>query len=87
MFGPNWKIGLDASALAATSELNISEFQPDFFIISLYKIFGYPTGIAALIICNEVAEACLTKHYFGGGSINYVTNNLVDFRRNISQKF
>lgn len=87
MLGPNWKFALDASALVGTSTFDISVVQPDFFIVSFYKIFGYPTGIGALIVRNECAEECLKKQYFGGGSVNYVTDSFVDFRTNLSQRY
>jgi hypothetical protein len=66
-FGPNptekenetWMWLLDASKLAATSDINISrdysaEHRPHFCCVSFYKMFGYPTGIGALIVRKSV---------------------------------
>ncbi len=51
---------LDIAKFVATSALNINEWfpkpetRPDFMILSFYKLFGYPTGIGALIVKKEV---------------------------------
>ncbi|CAK1546069.1 unnamed protein product [Leptosia nina] len=45
----NWYILLDAAAYVSTNKLDLSEIQPDFVCLSFYKIFGYPTGLGALI--------------------------------------
>lgn len=51
---------LDIAKLCATSVFDFQEFFPDdtycpdFFILSFYKIFGYPTGIGALIVKKEI---------------------------------
>lgn len=36
--------------------------------ISYYKIFGYPTGLGALLVRKDAAEI-LQKRYFGGGTV------------------
>lgn len=41
---------LDAAAFVPTSKLDLSIYKPDFVTISFYKIFGYPSGIGALIV-------------------------------------
>jgi selenocysteine lyase/cysteine desulfurase len=43
----------------------------DFVVMSFYKLFGYPTGLGALVCRNEAA-ALLRKHYFGGGTVEAV---------------
>jgi molybdenum cofactor sulfurtransferase len=49
---------LDAAKYCSTSELNIEEipenYRPDFIILSFYKLFGYPTGIGALIVKKSI---------------------------------
>ena len=37
-------------------------------VLSFYKIFGYPTGLGALIVRKDAA-ADLRKRYFGGGAV------------------
>ncbi len=40
---------LDGAAFVPTSRLDLSAWTPDFVAISFYKMFGYPTGIGALL--------------------------------------
>ncbi|XP_077348038.1 molybdenum cofactor sulfurase [Lithobates pipiens] len=63
----NWVVLLDAASFVSTSPLDLSIYQPDFVTISFYKIFGFPTGLGALIVSNEIAHL-LRKNYFGGGT-------------------
>lgn len=56
----NWLWLLDASKLASTSVINITEdfppmYRPDFICCSFYKIFGFPTGIGALIVKKKIS--------------------------------
>uniref|UniRef100_A0A1I8N1B6 Molybdenum cofactor sulfurase n=1 Tax=Musca domestica TaxID=7370 RepID=A0A1I8N1B6_MUSDO len=60
---------LDAAAFVGTSYLDCSKVKPDFFCVSFYKMFGYPTGVGALIVSKRGQEA-LEKHYYGGGTVN-----------------
>nr|CAG8613741.1 8511_t:CDS:1 [Entrophospora candida]CAG8620557.1 2119_t:CDS:1 [Entrophospora candida] len=64
---------LDAAAYVPTSPLSLADKKnsPDFVILSFYKIFGFPTGLGALIVKNEL-EPILQKDYFGGGTIDSV---------------
>ena len=59
---------LDAAAFVPTSKLDLSEVKPDFVPISFYKMFGYPTGLGALIARRE-ALAKLHRPWFAGGTI------------------
>ncbi|MBI3173752.1 MAG: aminotransferase class V-fold PLP-dependent enzyme [Chloroflexi bacterium] len=63
-----WDVLLDAAAFVPTSKLNLSQVHPDFVPISFYKMFGYPTGIGALIARKE-ALAKLHRPWFAGGTI------------------
>jgi molybdenum cofactor sulfurtransferase len=48
---------LDAAKLLSTSKLDLRQYSkhlPDFIVCSFYKLFGYPTGIGALIVKKEV---------------------------------
>lgn len=64
-----WYVLLDAAGFVPTNDLNLSIFKPDFVCISFYKMFGYPTGIGALIVKNSSAHV-LDKVYYGGGTVN-----------------
>lgn len=85
----NWYILLDAAAFAATNKLDLSEVQPDFLCMSFYKIFGFPTGLGALLIKNDSEHVISQKKYFGGGTVDVVLSS-EDFhvkRHNIHERF
>lgn len=63
-----WHVLLDAAAYAPTNRLDLSQWHPDFVSLSFYKIFGYPTGIGALIARKD-ALRCLQRPWFAGGTI------------------
>ena len=63
-----WDVLLDAAAFAPTSRLDLTRFNADFVPLSFYKIFGYPTGIGALIARKEKL-AKLHRPWFAGGTI------------------
>ena len=60
---------LDTAALLSTCPLDLNKVQPDFLVLSFYKIFGLPTGLGALIVRRTVADK-MTKNYFGGGTVD-----------------
>lgn len=64
----HWFCMVDAAAFMATNFLDLSVYKPDFLCVSFYKIFGYPTGLGALIVKNTSAHV-LRKRYFGGGTV------------------
>ena len=63
-----WDVILDAAAFVPTSPLDLSAVRPDFVPVSFYKMFGYPTGLGALIARKEVL-AKLHRPWFAGGTI------------------
>lgn len=63
-----WDVLLDAAAFVPTSPLDLSKVKPDFVPISFYKMFGYPTGIGALL-ARKSAMAKLHRPWFAGGTI------------------
>ena len=63
-----WDVLLDAAAFAPTNPLNLSLWKPDFVPLSFYKMFGYPTGLGALI-ARRKALAKLHRPWFAGGTI------------------
>jgi molybdenum cofactor sulfurtransferase len=44
-----WNVVLDMAALCPTSKVDFSIYKPEFACLSFYKMFGYPTGVGALI--------------------------------------
>jgi selenocysteine lyase/cysteine desulfurase len=63
---------LDAAAFLPTNELDLSRWKPDFVTMSFYKMFGYPTGIGALVARRD-ALARLHRPWFAGGTIDVVS--------------
>mmetsp|Transcript_5023 Transcript_5023/g.11152 ORF Transcript_5023/g.11152 Transcript_5023/m.11152 type:complete len:882 (+) Transcript_5023:70-2715(+) len=79
-----WRVLLDAAKLACIpGALALNRIPADFTVVSFYKMFGYPTGLGALIVRHDAAPlmaptACLEMAtggtegrtaYFGGGSV------------------
>ncbi len=79
LLGPGkWFVLVDAAKLASESPIHLDNFEqlPDFLAISFYKMFGYPTGIGALLIHRHAADVMRRnmtdsqiRHYFGGGTV------------------
>lgn len=63
-----WDVLLDAAAFAPTNPLDLSTVHPDFVPISFYKMFGYPTGVGALIARRATLQK-LHRPWFAGGTI------------------
>eukprot|EP01134_Creolimax_fragrantissima_P006294 CFRG6294T1 len=51
--GAAWHVLLDAAAYATSAPLNLTTVNADFVAVSFYKLFGYPTGLGALIVRND----------------------------------
>ncbi|XP_054847805.1 molybdenum cofactor sulfurase [Eublepharis macularius] len=83
-----WFVLLDAASYVSTSPLDLSAHQADFVPLSFYKMFGFPTGLGALLVKNESASR-LRKTYFGGGTAAaYLAGE--DFyspRRSVAERF
>ncbi|KAI4663834.1 uncharacterized protein J4E78_004253 [Alternaria triticimaculans] len=64
---------LDAAALVSTSPLDLGnpDEAPDFTVLSLYKIFGFP-DLGALIVRQASASVFDKRRYFGGGTVEMV---------------
>ncbi len=63
-----WDVLLDAAAYVPTNRLDLSRWHPDFVALSFYKMFGWPTGVGALLGRRE-ALAKLERPWFSGGTI------------------
>ncbi|KAJ2358108.1 hypothetical protein GGF43_001040 [Coemansia sp. RSA 2618] len=66
-----WWVLVDAAAYAASSPLQLDKHGagPDFVALSMYKIFGAPTGLGALLIKRSSVPFLRSKRYFGGGTV------------------
>ncbi|KAJ7072924.1 methyltransferase type 11 [Mycena amicta] len=62
---------LDAAALAATSSISLADSHVDAMAISFYKMFGFPTGVGALVIKKSFLTK-LKRPWFAGGTVNVV---------------
>ena len=63
---------MDAASYATSTPLDLQRYEADFTVISFYKLFGFPTGVGALVIRKD-AIGCLQKHYFGGGTVDAIS--------------
>ncbi|KAF8627654.1 hypothetical protein AX15_004347 [Amanita polypyramis BW_CC] len=62
---------LDAAALAPASTFSLSDYPVDALAISFYKMFGYPTGVGALVVKKSFLTQ-LKRPWFAGGTVNLV---------------
>jgi molybdenum cofactor sulfurtransferase len=63
---------LDAAAYVPTNRLSLKETKADFVPISFYKMFGFPSGVGALLATPEALME-LRRPWFSGGTIRYVS--------------
>eukprot|EP00429_Kryptoperidinium_foliaceum_P008306 CAMPEP_0176012050 /NCGR_PEP_ID=MMETSP0120_2-20121206/5595_1 /TAXON_ID=160619 /ORGANISM="Kryptoperidinium foliaceum, Strain CCMP 1326" /LENGTH=910 /DNA_ID=CAMNT_0017344923 /DNA_START=1 /DNA_END=2733 /DNA_ORIENTATION=+ len=84
-----WRVLLDAAKLATSpGALDLSSCPADFAVLSFYKIFGYPTGLGALIVRHDAApllapswstsngsgpQGAFGQSYFAGGCVASVS--------------
>lgn len=66
---------LDAAAFVSTAQLDLSDWKnaPDFTALSFYKIFGFP-DLGALLVRKGAGQILKKRRYFGGGTVDMVTN-------------
>jgi selenocysteine lyase/cysteine desulfurase len=67
-----YSVLLDAAAFAPTNQLSLRETPADFVAISMYKIFGLPTGVGALVARREALQK-LRRPWFAGGTVEYAS--------------
>jgi len=67
-----WDVLLDAAAFAPTNALDLDRWLPDFAAFSFYKVFGYPTGIGALLVRRRMLPK-LRRPWFAGGTVKIVS--------------
>lgn len=67
-----WDVLLDAAAYVPTSRLDLGRWHPDYVTLSFYKMFGYPTGVGALIARRKALQK-LHRPWFAGGTITWAS--------------
>lgn len=70
-----WQVVLDAAAYVPTNPLDLSTHRPDFVAVSCYKLFGWPTGIGALLARGD-ALAVLRRPWFAGGTVKMASTSV-----------
>ncbi len=63
---------LDAASFAGNARLSLRHCLADFTAISFYKMFGFPTGVGALIARRGALDK-LRRPWFAGGSVDFVS--------------
>ena len=63
---------LDAAAYVPTNRLSLRRVPADFVVVSFYKVFGYPTGVGALVARRE-ALGRLRRPWFAGGTVDFAS--------------
>ncbi|CAE6466620.1 unnamed protein product [Rhizoctonia solani] len=62
---------LDAAALAPTTRISLRSIPVDSMVVSFYKMFGFPTGVGALIAKKGFLDI-LERPWFAGGAVDLV---------------
>ena len=62
---------LDAAALAPYSIVSLWETPVDAMAVSFYKMFGFPTGVGALVVKKSFLSQ-LKRPWFSGGNVDVV---------------
>jgi selenocysteine lyase/cysteine desulfurase len=62
---------IDGAALAPASQFSLATLDVDAVAVSFYKMFGFPTGVGALIVKKSFL-AQLQRPWFAGGSVDFV---------------
>jgi selenocysteine lyase/cysteine desulfurase len=73
--GLGYHVLLDAAAFVPSHPLSLRACPADFVAVSFYKMFGYPTGVGALVVRRD-ALAALARPAFAGGTVEWVSVRL-----------
>ncbi len=63
---------LDIAGFISSHRISLRQCPADFAALSFYKLFGYPTGLGALIARREALEK-LQRPWFAGGTVAYAS--------------
>ncbi|EEB89245.1 hypothetical protein MPER_12679, partial [Moniliophthora perniciosa FA553] len=79
---------LDAAALAPTTSISLQENPVDAMAVSFYKMFGFPTGVGALVVKKSFLQQ-LKRPWFAGGTVNVVQvpGNIVTMAHQLHEQF
>ncbi|MEM9530308.1 MAG: aminotransferase class V-fold PLP-dependent enzyme [Pseudomonadota bacterium] len=80
-----YRVLLDAAAYVPSHRLDLSTLNPDFVCVSFYKMFGFPTGIGALIVRRK-ALAQLRRPWFAGGTVAFASTQNPDLHRLVNDE-
>ncbi len=67
-----YDVVLDAAASVPTNSLSLRSVHPDFVCVSFYKMFGFPTGVGALIVRKDALRK-LRRPWFAGGTVEFAS--------------
>jgi selenocysteine lyase/cysteine desulfurase len=70
-----YRVLLDAAAFLPAHGLSLRACAADFVVLSFYKLFGYPSGVGALVARREAISA-LARPWFSGGTVDYASVQL-----------
>jgi selenocysteine lyase/cysteine desulfurase len=71
---------VDAAKGCGTMPPDLSRFKADFVAISFYKLFGYPTGLGALLVRNGKHKIHIPWLYGSSYSCQGKTNLVAPFK-------
>jgi len=63
---------LDCAAFIPSHPLSLRECPADFAALSFYKLFGYPTGLGALVMRRDAMHK-LRRPWFAGGTVRFAS--------------
>ena len=63
---------LDCAAFIPSHPLSLREHPADFAVLSFYKLFGYPTGLGALVMRRDAMHK-LRRPWFAGGTVRFAS--------------
>jgi selenocysteine lyase/cysteine desulfurase len=63
---------LDIAACAPSMAISLRQCPADFAVLSFYKLFGYPTGLGALVMRHDAARR-LRRPWFAGGTVQFAS--------------
>ena len=70
-----YQVLLDAAAYLPSHTLSLRTYPADFVALSFYKVFGYPTGVGALV-ARRASLGILARPWFAGGTVDYASVQL-----------
>ena len=63
---------LDCAAFIPSHPLSLRDCPADFAALSFYKLFGYPTGLGALVMRRDAMHK-LRRPWFAGGTVRFAS--------------